>query len=80
VLQGTQVQNQLQFTVTSNKVTSVNIAVTNSVGQMILQPNKKSISAGSNSFSYFINNFISGVYFLEMVDESGLKQVVKFLK
>jgi hypothetical protein len=80
ILQGTQVQNQLQFTVTSNKATTINIAVTNSIGQTILLPNKKSISAGSNSFSYIINNLSSGVYFLEMVDDSGAKQVVKFLK
>lgn len=80
VLQNTVVKNQLQFAVTSNKATTVNIAVTNSVGQTILQPNKKPISAGSNSFSYIINNLSSGVYFLEMVDDSGAKQVVKFLK
>lgn len=80
VLQNTVVKNQLQFAVTSNRATTVNIAVTNSVGQTILQPNKKPISAGSNSFSYIINNLSSGVYFLEMVDDSGAKQVVKFLK
>jgi Concanavalin A-like lectin/glucanases superfamily len=80
VLQNTVVKNQLQFSVTSNKATTVNMAVTNSVGQTVLQPNKKSISAGSNSFSYIINNLSSGVYFLEMVDDSGTKQVVKFLK
>lgn len=80
VMQGNQVQNQLKFTIASAKATTVNISVKNTAGQVVLIQSKIAVAAGSNSFNYNVGNFSPGAYFLEIADNTGAREVIKFLK
>ncbi len=80
VIQGNVVQSQLNVNIINNKATIVNVSIKNAHGQVVLQQSKIAVLAGSNSLNYKIDNLKSGIYFIEVHDSNGNREVAKFLK
>ncbi len=80
VMQGNLVNDKVLFNLQTTTADVVAITIRNSNGQKMLQNSRQQLAAGSSAFSYSINNYAAGVYYIEAISQTGSRITAKFIK
>ena len=79
VLYPNPVKNNLNIEFNSRENTTVNISITNMMGQNVYSSNKQ-INEGNNTIKINTNNYKSGIYFVNISNNKGMLITKKFVK